>query len=158
MEDNNDENNNNNNNNNNRRQYVEYWTRQEWRHIEAHADVDEHRAKEHDSRILPSTTVPNTNNEDDDQHHASASASYRYPTKGHVLYLQVGTKVRGPTCVFPNIQTGGELLSSVPKDDDDDDNDNDDDNDDDAYLVCVRSSFTTMGKSDHENETSGSGR
>ena len=26
-------------------QYVEYWTRQEWRHIEAHADVDENLAK-----------------------------------------------------------------------------------------------------------------
>ena len=29
--------------------YVEYWARQEWRSIEAHADVDEFRAKEEDS-------------------------------------------------------------------------------------------------------------
>ena len=118
-------NNSNNSNDMKRRQYVEYWTRQEWRHIEAHADVDEHRAKEDDRR----TTI----NEDDDddqppqQDAATATASYRYPLQGHVLYLQVGTNVRGPTCVFPNIQTGGELLSaSVPQDDDD--NDNKDDN------------------------------
>ena len=32
-------------------EYVEYWTRQEWRHIEAHADVDEYLAKEHDDLI-----------------------------------------------------------------------------------------------------------
>ena len=33
-------------------QHVEYWTRQEWRHIEAHADVDEHLAKEQDIACL----------------------------------------------------------------------------------------------------------
>lgn len=64
--------------------YVEYWCRQEWRHIESHADVDEYRAKQ----------VP---------------GDFRYPTNGHVLYLQVGTLVRGPTCLFPNCSSGGDL-------------------------------------------------
>ena len=64
--------------------YVEYWCRQEWRHIEAHADVDEYRAK-----IQP--------------------GDFRYPTNGHVLYLQVGPQVRGPTCLFPACKSGGDL-------------------------------------------------
>eukprot|EP00977_Amphora_coffeiformis_P027979 scaffold34676_cov176-Amphora_coffeaeformis.AAC.8 len=66
--------------------YVEYWCRQEWRHIEAHADVDEYRAK--------------TNPGDD----------FEYPTHGHVLYLQIGPKVRGPTCLFPDCTSGGDLV------------------------------------------------
>lgn len=73
-------------------QYVEYWTRQEWRHIEAHADVDEHLAKEQDSD--PS----------------SHDQSFRYPQNGHVLYLKIGAQVRGPTCVFPGRSLGGDLL------------------------------------------------
>lgn len=66
--------------------YVEYWSRQEWRHIEAHADVDEHLAKQE-------THLP-----------------FRYPDKGHVLYLQVGKDVRGPTCLFTNATSGGDLV------------------------------------------------
>ena len=65
--------------------YVEYWCRQEWRHIEAHADVDEHRAK----------TNP---------------GDFRYPTNGHVLYLQIGPNVQGPTCLFPDCTSGGDLV------------------------------------------------
>lgn len=72
-------------------QYVEYWTRQEWRHIEAHADVDEHLAKEQDA-------LGNTDN------------AFRYPRNGHVLYLKIGSEVQGPTCVFPNLKSGGELV------------------------------------------------
>jgi hypothetical protein len=72
--------------------YVEYWTRQEWRSIEAHADVDEFLAKKEDA--------DGTGSRD----------SFRYPHNGHVLYLQVGTNVRGPTCIFPNRQSGGDLL------------------------------------------------
>jgi hypothetical protein len=72
--------------------YVEYWTRQEWRSIEAHADVDEFLAKKEDA--------DGTGSRD----------SFRYPDNGHVLYLQVGTNVRGPTCIFPNRQSGGDLL------------------------------------------------
>jgi hypothetical protein len=70
--------------------YVEYWCRQEWRHIEAHADVDENRA-----RLLGRT------------------AELRYPTHGHVLYLQVGTHVRGPTCLFDNCTSGGNMASCL---------------------------------------------
>jgi hypothetical protein len=69
--------------------YVEYWTRQEWRSIEAHADVDEFLAKKED---------------------AHEDAGFRYPRNGHVLYLQVGTEVRGPTCVFPDRVSGGDLV------------------------------------------------
>lgn len=68
-------------------EFVEYWSRQEWRHIEAHADVDENLAKEWDR---------------------TGDSGYRYPKKGHVLYLQVGSDVRGPTCVF-DCSTGGDL-------------------------------------------------
>ena len=54
--------------------YVEYWSRQEWKHIEAHADVDEALA--------------------------SSTGRLRYPRHGHVLYLEVGERVAGPTCVW----------------------------------------------------------
>lgn len=73
--------------------FVEYWARQEWRHIEAHADVDE----------LLARTDP--------------KASFRYPQHGHVLYVQIGTHVQGPTCVFGKVSSGGELLSGEDKDD-----------------------------------------
>lgn len=72
--------------------YVEYWTRQEWRSIEAHADVDEFLAKNQDASG------------------AKDSSSFRYPNNGHVLYLKVGSQVRGPTCVFPERRSGGDLL------------------------------------------------
>mmetsp|Transcript_3943 Transcript_3943/g.5710 ORF Transcript_3943/g.5710 Transcript_3943/m.5710 type:complete len:350 (+) Transcript_3943:1026-2075(+) len=80
-------------------QFVEYWTRQEWRHIEAHADVDEHRAKKEDSQAA--ATRENNSN-----------LPFRYPTHGHVLYLKVGTAVEGPTCLFPNISSGRDLLKA----------------------------------------------
>lgn len=73
--------------------YVEYWTRQEWRSIEAHADVDEFLAKNQDA---------SGNNDHTD---------FRYPTNGHVLYLNVGSSVRGPTCVFPGRRSGGDLTT-----------------------------------------------
>ena len=73
-------------------QYVEYWTRQEWRSIEAHADVDEFLAKEQDA--LGNFT----------------STHFRYPATGHVLYLRVGSQVQGPTCIFPGKKSGGDLL------------------------------------------------
>ena len=78
--------------------YVEYWARQEWRSIEAHADVDEFRAKEEDA----SSEAPDFA--------ALGLDGYWYPTFGHVLYLQVGSEVRGPTCVWPDRRSGGELL------------------------------------------------
>ena len=81
--------------------YVEYWSRQEWRSIEAHADVDEFRAKEEDS----SSEAPAIA--------ALGPDGYRYPKFGHVLYLQVGREVRGPTCVWPDRRSGGELLKKA---------------------------------------------
>lgn len=93
-------------------QYVEYWTRQEWRHIEAHADVDEFSAKEYDAALAKGEIDIDSDSDSD---------LFRYPNNGHVLYLKVGTNVRGPTCVFPKVRSGGELLqphshSSVKED------------------------------------------
>ena len=88
------------------KQYVEYWTRQEWRHIEAHADVDENLSRHMDKQddILKDIDLQSK--------YATYQQNYghRYPTFGHVLYLQVGTDVRGPTVVFPNRSSGGDLL------------------------------------------------
>ena len=75
--------------------YVEYWTRREWRSIHAHADVDEYKAKQ------------------DQQSGETIDTGFRYPRNGHVLYLQVGSEVRGPTCVFPNRRSGGDLLRRI---------------------------------------------
>lgn len=36
--------------------------------------------------------------------------SFQYPDKGHVLYVQVGTNIRGPTCLFANATCRGDLL------------------------------------------------
>ncbi|KAG7360979.1 hypothetical protein IV203_036079 [Nitzschia inconspicua] len=77
--------------------YVEYWTRQEWRNIHAHADIDEYLAKR------------------------QIDAPFRFPMKGHVLYLHTGSEVRGPTCVFPDMRSGGDLLkTAIDKNDDND--------------------------------------
>lgn len=97
-----------------KKQYVEYWTRQEWRSIEAHADVDEFRAKEEDSSVTAAADLISLGPD-----------GYRYPKYGHVLYLQVGSNVRGPTCIWPGRRSGGELLRDVrvstePKEDEGD--------------------------------------
>lgn len=94
--------------------YVEYWTRQEWRSIHAHADVDEYRAKE-------------------EQKTGCEVGEFRYPNNGHVLYLQVGSEVRGPTCVFPNRRSGGDLLRKLETGDENDS----ESNDEDIELVTV---------------------
>jgi len=78
---------------------VEYWTRQEWRHIEAHSDIDEHLIKEQLKQL-------HNNNKNNNQ-----ELEFRFPNHGHVLYLQVGSEVRGPTCVFLDCSFGGELAS-----------------------------------------------
>ena len=61
--------------------FVEYWWRDEWKHIEAHADVDEGLAAQ--------------------------GGALRYPRNGHVLYLRVGGRVQGPTCVWSAPDGGG---------------------------------------------------
>ena len=57
---------------------VEYWSREEYLNIDAHADVDE-GALEDEGEI-------------------------RCPTFGHVLYLQADKSVRGPTFVFDKME------------------------------------------------------
>lgn len=73
--------------------------------LEAHADVDENLAKVHDSQAQTSdkllTKYPLT--------YQAEAGGYRYPINGHVLYLQVGTDVKGPTVVFPGFSSGGDL-------------------------------------------------
>jgi hypothetical protein len=84
--------------------YVEYWSRQEWRNIEAHADIDEFLAKAQDADASRS---------DYSSDNIKAAAPFRYPDHGHVLYLQVGSNVRGPTCIFPKRSSGGDLLRPI---------------------------------------------
>ena len=102
--------------------FVEYWTRKEWRSIQAHADVDEYRAKQEQEQQSDNT---------------EEMPLFRYPQNGHVLYLQVGNQVRGPTCVFANRKSGGDLirreLTEKGKIVDDDDADDADD----VELVTV---------------------
>ena len=66
---------------------VEYWQRDNFLHIDAHADVDEQEL-EQDGRV-------------------------RCPEFGHVLYLIVDPSIRGPTCVFPT-KKGGWSASKDP--------------------------------------------
>ena len=75
------------NNVNDESRYAEYWWRDEWINLDAHADIDENLAKE-------DTSVP-----------------YRYPESGHVLYLQIGPSVEGPTLLLLNNYTS---LISIP--------------------------------------------
>ena len=59
---------------------VEYWSRDKYMNIDAHVDIDEMQLEE--ERTL------------------------RCPKVAHVLYLQVQTGLRGPTCVFPDKKIG----------------------------------------------------
>ncbi|KAJ1447752.1 hypothetical protein M885DRAFT_541629 [Pelagophyceae sp. CCMP2097] len=81
--------------------YVEYWSRSDWKHIEAHADVDEGQA---------------------------ANGALRFPNFAHVLYAAVGSRVKGPTCVFEKgavttvppvagriLRFRGDLVHAVPR-------------------------------------------
>jgi len=103
---------NNNGSSDRQKQYVEYWTRQEWRHIEAHADVDENLSRHMDKQDDDTNILKDI---DLQSKYATYQQSYghRYPLFGHVLYLQVGTDVRGPTVVFPNRSSGGDLLKDM---------------------------------------------
>ena len=71
-------------------QYVEYWRRGKWAHVSMHRDIDEARSRYGD---------------------------YHYPTNGHVLYLDIGTKVAGPTVVMwrPSAAgSGSGMVATVP--------------------------------------------
>ena len=57
---------------------VEYWSREEYLNIDAHADVDEGELED--------------------------EGEIRCPTFGHVLYLQADESVRGPTFVFDKME------------------------------------------------------
>ena len=101
---------------------VEYWSRQDWRHIEAHADIDELLVRNQQKQQVPIKDL-----------------TFRYPTNGHVLYLQVGSSVQGPTCLFPTCTSGGDLLKlklkqpqSQPQQ-----TDNDNDNHDDSHPIDI---------------------
>ena len=59
--------------------YVEYWWRGESKGMEIHRDVDEALCR---------------------SHHIGGVGVQRCPTNGHVLYLDVGPEVRGPTCIW----------------------------------------------------------
>ena len=71
---------------------VEYWSRDEYINIEAHADIDEEQL------------------EDDNE--------LRCPKIGHVLYLEVKDELRGPTCVFPTKRIGWDNLHDESANDD----------------------------------------
>jgi hypothetical protein len=81
--------------------YVEYWTRHVWTHIVPHADMDEGYY----------WRQFNSMGEDEQQ---QSPIQMRYPEFGHVLYLQVGSEVSGPTTVFTNASSGGDILRNYP--------------------------------------------
>jgi hypothetical protein len=71
--------------------YIEYWKRQEWHHILAHADMDEGLQDEQDQQGL-------------------YNAPLSHPETGHVLYLQLVKHGKGPTVVW-NTTFGGDMIS-----------------------------------------------
>ena len=66
---------------NDQSRYVEYWWRDEWISLEAHRDIDEMFARSHDGK-------------------STIKEKIRYPKNAHVLYLDVGEDVCGPTIVI----------------------------------------------------------
>lgn len=55
--------------------FCEFWSRPDWINLGAHRDVDEARAARSDGDVVT-------------------------PINGHVLYVDIGAEVRGPTCLF----------------------------------------------------------
>ena len=78
--------------------YVEYWKRQEWHIVLAHADMDEHHGREVEKSA-----------------NAGSDVKFKHPETGHVLYLRIGEKTQGPTVVF-NRTFGGDLVSEEKSD------------------------------------------
>ena len=58
----------------------EYWCREDWKNIDAHIDADEFLYRE--------------------------KGELRFPITGHVLYLDVGSNVAGPTCLWHGPSSG----------------------------------------------------
>jgi hypothetical protein len=74
--------------------FVEWWWRDEWRHLDMHRDLDEVLAR--DTNNERSSALPGG------AHRAAeADPDLRCPTHGHVLYLDVGADVAGgPTVLW----------------------------------------------------------
>jgi len=74
--------------------FVEWWWRDEWRHLDMHRDLDEvlaHETTAESSSMLVEAS-PNGRSED---------SGLRCPTNGHVLYMDVGPEVNGgPTVLW----------------------------------------------------------
>ncbi|KAG8457168.1 hypothetical protein KFE25_004385 [Diacronema lutheri] len=70
---------------------VEYWARASWMHLEAHRDCDEFLNGEAFRTAGGLAARP-------------VLATLRYPLHAHVLYLDVGADVLGPTCVFDDCE------------------------------------------------------
>ena len=67
---------------------VEYWRRARWEHVGLHRDIDEKLAR---------------------------TGRYHHPSHGHVLYLDIGRLVVGPTALFwTDALHGGDWLTTVP--------------------------------------------
>ena len=74
--------------------FIEWWWRDEWRHLDMHRDLDEVLARETnaESSSMLIESSPNVKNKD---------SGLRCPTNGHVLYLDVGPEVQGgPTVLW----------------------------------------------------------
>ena len=89
------------------RYYVEYWTRQEWHHILAHQDMDEGwermlRKQRQDCDFVECGGT------------AKRGGNFKHPITGQVLYLKVGSMVKGPTVIF-DATNGGDLVAKTPK-------------------------------------------
>lgn len=68
---------------------VEYWWRDEWISLDAHADIDEKLATRHPGE------------------------AFRYPRNGHVLYLFVGREVQAPTVIWTGSSSSSSSLEEV---------------------------------------------
>lgn len=81
---------------NSERFYVEYWTRTKWMLVAPHQDMDE----EHNRQVLAAG-----------KKQYGRPTTFHHPETGHVLYLDVGSKVRGPTVIW-NVTKGGDFAYS----------------------------------------------
>lgn len=105
------------------RYYVEYWTRQEWHHILAHQDMDEgwermlrKQRQDCNERNKEVSLEANAHKHDfvDCGDTARRGKDFKHPITGQVLYLKVGSMVKGPTVIF-DAANGGDLVAKTPK-------------------------------------------